>query len=85
MWCAGFDPSLVACFEDLLQYVVRTERGYECPCGSFSHKSKANVQYHVESKHFPNHFVWNCNICGKQAKTKAALQGHKSQFHTKQS
>jgi len=81
----GFDPSQVACFEDLLQYVVRTERGYECPCGGFSHKSKSTVQYHVESKHFPNHFVWNCNICGKQAKTKTALLSHKYQFHTKQS
>ena len=85
MWCAGFDPSQVACFEDLLQYVVRTERGYECPCGGFSHKSKSTVQCHVESKHFPNHFVWNCNICGKQAKTKTALLSHKYQFHTKQS
>ena len=85
MWCAGFDPSQVACFEDLLQYVVRTERGYECPCGGFSHKSKSTVQCHVESKHFPNHFVWNCSICGKQAKTKTALLKHKSQFHTKQS
>ena len=85
MWCAGFDPSQVACFEDLLQYVVRTERGYECPCGGFSHKSKSTVQYHVESKHFPNHFVWNCNTCGKQAKTKTALLSHKYQFHTKQS
>ena len=83
MWCAGFDPSSVACYEDLRQYAVRTESGYECFCG-FSHRWKANVLCHIESKHFPEHFVWNCNICGNQAKTKQALQSHKYVYHTKQ-
>jgi len=79
----GFDPG---CYEDLQQYVVRTESGYECAfCGGFSHKGRSNVQYHIESKHFPNHFVWNCNICGRQASTKSALLKHNSRFHTKQS
>ena len=76
---AGFDPG---CYEDLQQYVVRTESGYECAfCDDFSHKGRTNVQYHIESKHFPNHFVWNCNICGKQASTKSALLKHNSKFH----
>ena len=84
MWCAGFDPSRVARFEDLQQYAVRTESGYTCFCGGYSHRKMANVQYHIESKHFPEHFDWNCNICGKQAKTKNALLKHKYMYHTKQ-
>jgi len=78
----GVDPG---CYEDLQQYVARTESGYECAiCGGFSHKWRANVQYHIESKHFPNHFAWNCDICGKQVGTKKALQNHRSSSHTKQ-
>ena len=84
MWCAGFDPSRVARFEDLQQYAVRTESGYTCFCGGYSHRKMANVQYHIESKHFPEHFDWNCNICGKHAKTKRALLKHKYMYHTKQ-
>ena len=83
MWCAGFDPSSVACYEDLQQYAVRTESGYECFCG-FSLRRKDNVLRHIESKHFPNHFAWNCDICGKQVGTKKALEMHKSYSHTKQ-
>lgn len=85
MCCAGFDPSLVSCYEDLLQYVVRTEGGYQCSCGGFSHRWKMNVQNHLESIHFPGHFLWNCDICGEQAKTRNGLSQHKSKFHNKKS
>ena len=80
---AGFDPSLVTCYDDLLQYVVRTEGGYQCSCGGFSHRWKMNVQNHLESIHFPGHFVWNCDLCGEQAKTRNGLSQHKSKFHSK--
>ena len=83
MWCAGFDSELVNSFEDLLQFVVRTKGGHKCLCGSFSHSSKVAVQRHVESKHFPNHFAWNCDVCGKQPKTKEALRLHKCSPHSK--
>jgi len=78
----GFDPSLVNCYEDLLKYVVRTEEGYTCSCGSFSpNSSKIAVQYHLESAHFPGHFLWNCSTCGKKEKNKRALIRHKKKFH----
>jgi len=80
----GFDPFSVACYEDLQQYVVRSESGYKCACGGFSNKSKKSVEYHIESKHFPNHFAWKCNICGKQPKTKIALLTHKYREHPNQ-
>jgi len=78
----GFDPSHVTCYEDLLKYVVRTEAGYTCPCGSVSPKpSKTAVQYHIESVHFRGHFLWTCSICGKEVKNKRSLLGHKRKFH----
>jgi len=77
----GFDLSLVNCFEDLLQYVVQTETGYKCFCGSFSSRNKSNVQEHIDSKHFPNHLVWNCDICGVQSKSRAGLRMHKNKHH----
>ena len=77
----GFDPSLVNCFEDLLQYVVRAENGYKCFCGGFSSRNKSNVQEHIESKHFPNHLVWICDVCGVQSKSKAGLRMHKNKHH----
>ena len=79
----GFDPSSVTCYEDLLQYVIRTEQGYQCVCGSFQHRWKWNVQNHLESIHFPGHFVWNCDICGETTKTKNGLSQHKTKFHPK--
>ena len=83
MLCAGFDSNLVNTFDDLLQFVVRIKGGYKCLCDCFSHSSKVAVQRHIESKHFPNHFVWNCDVCGKQPKTKEALRIHKCSSHGK--
>ena len=76
----GFDPSLVTCFEDLLLYAVRTESGYKCSCGVTAQRRRA-MQEHIESRHFPNHFDWNCDICGVQSKTSLGLRVHKSKYH----
>jgi len=65
--------------EDLDQFIGRGEMGYTCEiCAQFSHGSKSNVRNHVESKHFPNSFVYNCNICGKVCNSRQALQQHRS-------
>jgi len=78
----GFDRSLVNCYEDLLKYVVRTEAGFTCSCGSITPQpQKKGVLLHIESVHFNGHFLWNCSICGKEVKTKRALLGHKRKFH----
>ena len=42
-----------------------------------------SIQNHMESIHFPGHFVWNCDLCGEQAKTRNGLSQHKSKFHSK--
>merc|ERR1712013_787196 len=79
----GFDSKHVNSFEDLLQFVVPTKGGFKCPCGGYRHSHRGNVQSHIESKHFPNHFVWNCDVCGKQHKTSTALRIHKLRHHRK--
>ena len=68
--------------DDLFKFVERDEVGPFCGiCRIFRHKSNSNVRNHVESKHFPFRFVYTCEICGKQVKTKASLSTHKSEQH----
>ena len=71
--------------EDLDQFISpRPELGYTCDiCASFGHASKSNVRNHVESKHFPNTFVYNCNQCQKQCNSRQALHQHKSKICNK--
>ena len=46
-------------------------------CQNFSHKSKYTLQNHIESKHFPNTFVYTCPKCQKNVYTREALICHK--------
>ena len=66
--------------EDLLKYIDKIEEGnYFCTiCASFSHKNRANVRNHVESKHFTNTFLYTCPHCGKECPSHQALLKHKS-------
>jgi len=67
--------------EDLDQFISRVELGYNCDiCAAFSHASRSNVRNHVESKHFPRSFVYNCDVCRKQCNSRQALQQHKSKI-----
>ena len=69
---------------ELDQFVERSELGYSCNiCASFSHASRSNVRNHVESQHFPNTFVYTCDLCQKQCKSRQALQQHKSKICSK--
>ena len=69
--------------EDLLQYIDKDQLGnHLCMlCNDFKHKSRANVRNHVESKHFTNLFVYECDVCGKTAASQQALHRHKSSYH----
>jgi len=64
--------------EDLKRYIVQDElKGPTCGiCFIFSHRSKSNVQNHIESKHFPNSFTYTCPKCFKNVSTKKALEIH---------
>jgi len=63
--------------EDFKKYIVQSEKGPTCGvCFNFSHRSKSNVQNHIESKHFPNSFTYSCHKCYKNVSTKKALEIH---------
>ena len=66
--------------EDFDKYIVPNVSGVNsCSiCHVFSHVAKSNVRNHVESKHFPNTFFYNCNICNKVCNSRQALQQHRS-------
>jgi len=65
--------------EDFNQYVVAGERGPTCGiCSAFSHHSKTNVKRHIESRHFPDSFLYSCPSCGVAKNTKTALDLHLS-------
>ena len=67
------DPS------ELEQFVVKEQSGYLCSiCSVFRHNTKHHVRNHVESKHFPNSFVYSCPTCGKEVSTRKALERHKT-------
>jgi len=76
------DPS------DLLQFVSENvghgegENRYKCSiCNMFSHNGRAHVRNHIESKHFPNHFMYNCEHCEKTFTSKSSYHMHKSRAH----
>jgi len=76
---------------DLLQFVVKDASScvvsdsrpkYVCSlCYKFSHQGKTNVRNHVESKHFPGQFVYDCEQCQMTFPSKSAVQLHKSRIH----
>merc|ERR1712083_308778 len=77
------DPNMVAADgnkgDDLDGYILRDDQNarhaaYRCGlCSSFSHNSKYHVRNHVESKHFPNTYTYNCHFCDKTTSTRKAL------------
>jgi len=72
------DPS------DLLQFVRRdpTDSKFHCSlCDKFSHQTRANTRNHVESKHFPKMFNYQCDQCDMSFNTKSNMAMHRSRKH----
>jgi len=66
----------------LQQYVRRDESGsYQCTiCESFFRGLK-NTRDHVEAKHFPNSFVYNCDQCDEVLTNAKSLSNHRHRRH----
>jgi len=82
----GYEGTLVdadgnkglSCPDDLKIYILHGVDALTCSiCQNFSHKSKYTLQNHIESKHFPNTFVYTCPKCQKNVSTREALICHK--------
>jgi len=70
--------------EDFNKYIERNANGPYCGvCHQFSNKSVTNVRNHVESKHFPNLFNYQCNQCEMTFGTQKALDVHRQRNHKK--
>merc|ERR1712142_794830 len=70
--------------EDLYAYCLKEvgETKWKCGmCFQFSHMGRNQVRNHVESKHFPNTWQYDCKYCGNISKTKKALDIHMSVKH----
>ena len=68
----------LSCPDDLKRYMQYGVDALICSiCQNFSHKSKYTLQNHIESKHFPNTFVYSCPKCLKNVSTREALICHK--------
>ena len=68
---------------DLDQYVLSSGDGFFY-CGICNHQArKTDLKNHIESKHFPNMFSYQCPECSHVVGTKKALQRHKDRSHPK--
>jgi len=66
--------------DDLKKFVMQdpvSKVRYCSICNNYSHKALTNVRDHIESKHYNNHFIYNCEKCAKPFPTKMALFKHK--------
>ena len=70
--------------EDFKKYLIKSPQDgkYYCSiCSEFSHTGKIQARDHVESKHFPGHFIYDCDICNDTFTTKKSLNNHKTRRH----
>ena len=73
------DPS------ELHIFVGRNPNDEDCKfkckiCGKTSRRG-SDIRDHVENKHFPDYFLYNCEICNDDFKSKIALKNHRTQMH----
>jgi len=71
--------------EDFNQFVQRNDMGVPmCGiCYKFTNKSLSNVRNHIESKHYPNTFSYNCKFCSSVFGTYNSLNMHERNSHKK--
>ena len=79
-----FVPGNVKSFEDFDHFAEKEigQNGYFCIlCQAFRKRSKHEVMCHVESKHFPNTFSYQCEQCDMMLGTRTALTRHMQRTH----
>jgi len=82
------DPSKgqITSLEDFDKFMEKEPEtsGYFCSiCQLYRKRGKADVRNHIESKHFPNSFTYNCHICSLVVGTNKALSRHVQNAHSK--
>ena len=71
---------LVSSVEDFDSYIVKEaeSQGYYCSlCSLYGKRGRTDVRDHIESRHFPGTFSYNCLQCNQTLPTNKALKRHK--------
>ena len=72
----------ITCPEDFENYVTKTSMGIPmCTICEYTQNQYSVVKNHVESKHFPNTFQYDCPLCSKHFGTSNAFVIHKRRIH----
>ena len=68
--------------DDLYMFCVKEPGQWRCGvCSDYTNNGRNHVRNHVESKHFPNTFQYQCPQCDKTSNTKKGMDVHKSKKH----
>ena len=70
-------------FEDFDQFIVRSEKGSrQCGlCFNFESKDTWDLRNHIEARHFPDTFNYQCPECSIVLRTNKAYKNHKNRAH----
>jgi len=80
----GPTPAGVSSPDDLYIFCTKEpgQNKWKCSiCSEYTNNGRNHVRNHVESKHFPNSFQYQCPQCDKTCNTKKGLDVHKSEKH----
>ena len=76
-----FDSGQITNPQDLDQYILTSGDGsYYCGICHQAMRDRSNIKRHIESKHFPNVFSYQCPECPHVVGTKRALQKHREHW-----
>ena len=67
--------------DDLYQFILKTEDGYQCSiCTKFFNK-KGDAKNHCEAIHFREIFEYTCEFCNSKFSSNSSYRKHKSRKH----
>jgi len=69
--------------EDLLNYVLMTDSGFQCSVCGKAFGTRRETRCHVESIHFKHSFTYYCDHCGKEFNSLNTRNVHISRNHKK--
>ena len=70
--------------QDFDQYILTSEDGsFYCGICNQAMNQKGHLKEHIEAKHFPNVFSYQCSECSHVVGSKIALRNHKKRTHPK--
>ena len=67
--------------EDYDQYITKVDGILSCGLCNAQAGRKRDIRNHIESKHFPNSFSYQCQYCNTTVGTNKALSRHVERFH----